>query len=247
MPAFGGAKGLEIKSLVAARFACQLQHPVLMQRGRQRRKGERTHKQLARDDPPSTQPFERGFDERQWTITFHRVREQRPGDEQIFAPATGTKAAFLAQFIQMLIEGIFALPVLGKRRGSHSELFGNGGQHRPGNLFDLHERATRKAQECQLHGEAQAVDQLSLFLREGVVAGNLAIREVRWNPHKHLTLFRIEVGGDLIRSRHSKNRSSFPVFVSYGGSLVNETGGDEKESLARQAGKRRANIEHANP
>jgi hypothetical protein len=63
-------------------------------------------------------------------------------------------------------------------------LFGDGSKHWLGNFLDFHEGATRELQQGQLDGKSEAVrrppaaiDQLSLFFGEGVVAGNLAIAE----------------------------------------------------------------------
>jgi len=46
-------------------------------------------------------------------------------------------------------------------------------------------------------------------------AVNRALREVRWNLSEHLTFFRDEGSGNLLRSRLRKNHSRFPFFLLY--------------------------------
>jgi hypothetical protein len=122
----------------------------------------------------------------------------------------------------VLIERIFSVAIAGKSGGWNTNLLSDSSKHWSGNLFHFHERATREPQEGKLDREPEpirssssTIDELSLFLGKRVVAGDISIREVRWDLSQGVTLFRVEVRRDLVISGHGRRLSSFASFVSY--------------------------------
>ena len=116
---------------------------------------------------------------------------------QELAPATVTETEQVAQFLQMFVEGVLTPPIFEERLGRNPNLFGNIDQDRRGNIGQVGQSASGKAQHTELYGKPQPIvwtpvmqGSLEILGTEREVASDLTFAQVGGNTDETLPLLR---------------------------------------------------------
>src|SRR5260370_10735423 len=153
------------------------------------------------NDAFRAEQFESLLDQRNGTIAVHRLGKQLASEPEVLSPPTFTELVRAPDFVQVLIQGVITLSIKRKSRRWNLYLIGDRQKDTGRDASEILPGPSGETQDSKLNRKSQTVmmtpplvNQVEILLREGIVASDLTIGEIRRNLHERVALFRGQIG-----------------------------------------------------